>query len=79
MINIGGPFNSLASTQKLKRKATRDAAVAGTEVTTNAPKVVATQERRRKDRRKKSIKPLIEMRSGRDRRKSDKPSVDIQV
>lgn len=75
MINIG-PLIPLVSSPKLRKTPVRDAAVAGSEVRKDSPRLVNKQERRQGDRRKRSLKPLIEMRMGRDRRKS---SVDIEV
>lgn len=79
MITIG-PLNPLFNTAKYKRRSAPHAAHPGSEVNQDAPAVVSTQERRRKDRRKQATKPLIEMRCGRDRRENaGKRSVDIEV
>jgi len=81
MINIGS-FNPPVNTKTAKySKVSKSVAVAGSEIDNNSPKVTIEEERRRKrDRRKRNIKPLIDMRSGRDRRyDSDKPSINIEV
>jgi len=82
MINIGS-FHPPASTNKTSKysKVSKSAAVAGSEVDNNAPKIgVESERRRKKDRRQRNVKTLIDMRSGRDRRsESDKTSIDITV
>ncbi|MBX2807064.1 MAG: hypothetical protein KTR20_00400 [Cellvibrionaceae bacterium] len=79
MITIG-PFNPLLSTAKYKRKPSQAKTQTGAELDREAPAVAPTQNRRRKDRRQQSIRPLIEMRCGRDRRENGAaPSVDIEV
>jgi len=82
MINIGS-FHPPASTNKPSKysKVSKSAAVAGSKVDNNAPQIGAEHERRRKkDRRQRNVKTLIDMRSGRDRRtETDKPSINIEV
>ncbi len=81
MINIG-PLHPPVSTPKTK-KSSRDAAVAGTEINKDAQRVnqeLPKKKRRGKDRRQRNIKPLIDLRSNRDRRQDpDAPSIDIEV
>jgi hypothetical protein len=82
MINIG-PLNPPVSTPKTLKKSSRHAAVAGSEINKDAQKVappVQQKKRRGKDRRQRNMKPLIDLRSGRDRRDNpDAPSIDIEV
>ncbi|MGH1485916.1 MAG: hypothetical protein ACRBCI_06810 [Cellvibrionaceae bacterium] len=81
MINI----NSLTppvNTPKVKKMTSKSAAVAGTEINKDAQRVFVDQQKKRrgKDRRKKNMKPLIDLRSGRDRRDDPNiPSIDIEV
>jgi hypothetical protein len=81
MINIGS-LNPPVNTPKVQKKTSRSAAVAGTEINKDAQNVPqsVSKKRRGKDRRQRNMKPLIELRSGRDRRDNpDTPSIDIEV
>lgn len=70
------------NTTTLKR-AKSGVAVAGSEINKDAPKTVVNKERRQRrgqDRRQKNIKPLVDMRSGRDRRKDQQQaSISLKV
>jgi hypothetical protein len=83
MINIG-PLYPLVSTPKTHKNPSHDKVIAGTEINKDAQRVIAERERKRrrgeKDRRQRNLRPLIDLRIGRDRRDSpDVPSIDIEV
>lgn len=72
------------NTAKLKQPKRSEVAVAGSEINPEAkkdtPKAVHQRKKRGQDRRKRSIKPLIDMRSGRDRRKdAESKSINVSV
>lgn len=80
-MNIG-PMLPPVSTPKINKQS-RDAAVAGTEITDNPqhiPQDYRRQKRRQNDRRKKNIKPLLDLRVTRDRREDPNiPRIDIEI
>lgn len=81
MMNIGS-FHPSVNTRKASkyRQMPQSAAVAGSETNPNPPKITVGEERRRrKDRRTRNVKPLIDMRCGRDRRDSGKLSINIEA
>lgn len=81
MINIGS-LHPPVSTPKIKQKSSKEAAVAGSKITKDAPKMVQPkrERRQRKDRRQKTLKPLVDLRTGGDRREDPAtPSIDIEV
>jgi hypothetical protein len=82
MINIG-PLNPPVSKPKVLQSPSKDAAVAGSEINKDAHRVdppIQKKKRRGKDRRQRNMKPLIDLRSGRDRRDNPGvPSIDIEV
>jgi len=79
-----GPLLPPVSTPKVRTTTSRDAAVAGTEINKDAQPVsyqyLPKKRRDKKDRRRRNIKPLIDLRISRDRREDpDVPSIDIKI
>lgn len=85
-MNISSLFPPV-NTAKLKQTKRSEVAVAGSEINPeakkDAPKAIYPRDQRKKrgqDRRQRNIKPLIDMRSGRDRRKdSENKSINVSV
>ena len=91
-MNIGSLIPPV-NTAKLRQTKRSEIAVAGSEVGKEPHRQVPVQanedeqqdhggqERRErgKDRRQRNIKPLIDMRSGGDRRRDGKPSINVDV
>ena len=70
------------NTATLKQPKRSEVAVAGSEVSKDAPKNTTDQEKRKyrgRERRKRKLKPLIDMRSGKDRRKGVQRSISLKV
>lgn len=83
MINFT-PFRPSVSTTKVAKqaKAFKSTAVAGSKVGDENQHVVPSnnERRKKKDRRQRDIKPLIDMRSGDDRRQVNaRRRVDVKV
>ena len=84
MLNISSLLPPV-NTTKLKTTKRSEIAVAGSETNKDAPHTDAVYQhkqhkRRGGDRRKRNIKPLVDLRSSPDRRKgAAKPSISIKV
>ncbi|MFT6388178.1 MAG: hypothetical protein ACJAUP_001554 [Cellvibrionaceae bacterium] len=83
MLNIGSLLPPV-STPKIGETTSRDAAVAGTEINKDPQQLsyqcLPRKRRDKKDRRRRNIKPLMDLRISRDRRLDpDVPSIDIKI
>ena len=82
MITIG-PLQPPVNVPKVKKTLPQDSPSETTEVNKDAQPVVVERPRKRrsgKDRRQRNMKPLIDLRSHRERRQnSDAPGIDIEV
>lgn len=71
------------NTAKLKQPKRSEIAVAGSEISKDAPEKANERQKRKRrgqERRRRHVKPLIEMRSGGDRRKDgERPSINLEV
>ncbi|BFM16203.1 hypothetical protein R50073_23860 [Maricurvus nonylphenolicus] len=80
MVNIGPTVPPTISTKAANKTKTRPVSV-GISKQLSQKSFDPVSDRRKKDRRHKSEKPLVDMRSGRDRRRNnpDQPSIDTSV
>jgi hypothetical protein len=81
-MNIGSLFPPV-NTTKLSQVKRSEVAVAGSEINKDASRTLMEQEKRKRrgqERRKQDSKPLLDSRSGRDRRyDEEKRSINLKV